>query len=581
VTDNDEEPDVDVFAYRDTNLRLGRRIRSSIGGARDATAAKSDRELDHQGRRASVAICLLFPIFYGFLALHLGQDIGFDTLNYHFFDPYWVLHDHFFDIAPALWQTYLDPVFNIPTYLLQSTLSARRASFIIAGFQGLAYIPLYIIGKQVTSRRSIAFGLAALGMLSAVAWSEIGTSFGDNFVAIFFLSSTALVGRTAGVERRYSRWTVIFAGAVGGVAAGLKLTEVPIAIGFLVAIPTLRVASLSRVASTLRYAAGLIAGFVVTYGYWGYELATRYGNPVLPFFNNIFHSKFAPLTANLDGQSTAKNLLEWLFYPLLWAFNSHLVSVISFRELSLPICELLLWIALGTRVYSYARRRVWIPMFSTQLERFLVVGTSASVLIWAHVIGLYRYITSIEMLAFVLLWVLTGSVLRGIFAVPFPTRLLNCSVAVLCAVCALTERPANWGRSPFAGRFFTVSVPRQFRRSGVTLLMLTDNPYTYIVPFLPADTDVIRIQSDPPTPYVNTLIRNRLAKASAIYITWTEVRLQPFLAENSSAWSQYGMAVVNGSCSVFSTFMGSTRKWIHFCQVSPTDSHASVVHRPN
>jgi hypothetical protein len=107
--------------------------------------------------------------------------------------------------------------------------------------------------------------------------------------------------------------------------------------------------------------------------------------------------------------------------------------------------------------------------------------------------------------------------------------------------------------------------------------MLTSNPYTYIVPFLPVDTDVIRVQAEPPTPYVNTLIRSRLEKASAIYITWTEARQQPFLAENSSDWSQYGLAVVDGSCSVFSTLMGTTRKWVHFCQVSPANSHTSAA----
>jgi hypothetical protein len=574
--DGNEDLDDDLLGYRRISLWLGRRTRPSIAEIHDGSVTQPEPELGHQGRVLSVALCLLFPIFYGLLALHLGQDIGFDTLNYHFFDPFWVLHDHFFDITPALWQTYLDPVFNIPTYLLQSELPARTASFIIAGFQGLAFIPLYVLGRQLTSRRSIAFGLAALGMLSAVAWSEIGTSFGDNIVAVFFLASLTLIGTSAGLVRQPDRWFMVLAGVVGGVAAGLKLTQVPIAIGFLIAAPTLGFVSRSRVASTLRYAAGLLVGFVATYGYWGYELATRYGNPVLPFFNNVFHSKLAPLSANLDGQSTAKNVLQCLFYPFLWAFNSHLVSVISFRELSLPICELLLWIALATRVYSYARRRIWTPMFSTQFERFLVVGTSASVLIWAHVIGLYRYITSLEMLGFVLLWVLTGSVLRGIFALPIPTRSLNCSVAVLCLVCVLTERPANWGRSPFASRFFTVSVPRQFRRSGVALLMLTDNPYTYIVPFLPTDTDVIRLPSDQTTPYVNTLIRHRLANASAIYITWTDVQLQPFLAENSSAWSQYGLVVVAGSCSVFSSFMGSTRKWVHFCQVSPANFHTSA-----
>jgi hypothetical protein len=577
VKDKDEELDDDLFEYRDTDLRLAQRKRSGIAGTPDGTALKLERDPDHQGRLPSVAICLLFPILYGFLALHLGQDIGFDTLNYHFFDPFWVLHDHFFDITPALWQTYLDPVFNIPTYLLQSSLSARRASFIIAGFQGLAFIPLYIIGRRLISRRWIALGLAALGMLSAMAWSEVGTAFGDNIVAIFFLVSLALIGRSSGLVQQPARWSVAFAGVAAGVAAGLKLTEIPIAVGFLIAISMLRFTSQTRVASTLRYAGGLLVGFVVTYGYWGFELTVRYGNPVLPFFNNIFHSKFAPVSTNLYGQSPVRDVVQWLFYPLFWAFNSHLVSVISFRELSLPICEILLWIALGIRAYSYARRRIWTPMFSTEYERFLIVGASASVLIWAHVSSGYRYITSIEMLGFVILWVLTGSVFRGIFAMPFPARLFNCSVAVLCLVCVLTERPANWGRSPFASRFFTVSVPRQFRRSGVVLLMLTGNPYTYIVPFLPTDTDVIRLAGAPPTPYVNTLVRKRLAKASAVYITWTDAQLQPFLAGSSSAWSQYGLAVVGGSCSVFSTFMGSTRKWVHFCQVSPANSHTSAA----
>jgi hypothetical protein len=578
VADSNQGPDDDFFEYRSMEqLQLGLRRPPDIAGIQNGTASQSVRELGHQTRLLSTALCLLFPIFYGFLALHLGQDIGFDTLNYHFFDPFWALHNHFFDITPALWQTYLDPVFNIPTYLLQSSLSARTASFIIAGFQGLAFIPLYLIGRRLTSRRWVALGLAALGMLSAVAWSEVGAAFGDNIVAIFFLVSLALIGRSVGLVGQPARWSIVLAGAAGGVAAGLKLTEVPIALGFLIAIPLLHFGSQTRIASTIRYSAGLLVGFIVSYGYWGYELTVRFGNPVLPFFNNVFHSKFAPLSPNLDGQSVAKNLLQCLFYPVLWAFNSHLVSVISFRELSLPICEVLLWIALGTRAYSYARRRIWTPMFSTQFERFLVVGASASVLIWAHVIGLYRYITSLEMLGFVLLWVLTGSVLRGVLAIPVSARALNASVAALCVVCVLTERPANWGRSPFTNRFFTVSVPRQFRRPGVALLMLTSNPYTYIVPFLPADTDVIRLAGAPPTAYVNTVVRNRLGKASAIYITWTDASLKPFLAANSSSWSQYGLAVVGGSCSVFSTFMGSTRKWVHYCQVSPFDSHTSVA----
>jgi hypothetical protein len=529
--------------------------------------------LNHPAR-LSTSACLLFPILYGFAALRLGQDIGFDTLNYHFANPYWVLHNHFFDLQPSQWQTYLDPIFNIPTYLLQSSLSARSASFIIAGIQGLAFIPLYLLGKQIIAQRFLALVLATLGMFGAIAWSEIGTSFGDNFVAIFFLISVTLVGRVAITTalRRSSGCSIAASGLLAGIAVGLKLSEAPIAVGFLVAIPVLLIPGFSRVGSTLRYAAGLLLGFLATYGYWGFELTTRFGNPFLPFFNNVFHSKFAPAAANLDGQSVAKGFVQWLFYPFLWAFNSHLVSVISFRELSLPICELLVWVALALRVYSCARRRVWVPMFANQFERFLVVGSCASVLIWARTIGLYRYITSIEMIGFVLIWVLLASVCRGLYPIPFPARLFRLSLAAICAICVLTERPANWGRSPFAGRFFTVSVPKQFRRPGVTLLMLTDNPYTYILPFLPAGTDAIRIQGSVPTPYVNNLIIGRLKRASAIYVTWTEEQLQPFIAANASSWSRYHLQLINGSCSVFSTFAGSKRMWVHYCQVAPLNT---------
>jgi hypothetical protein len=534
-----------------------------------------------RGAQFAIAILLaLFPILYGLVALHLGEDIGFDTLNYHYFDPYWLLSNHLSDLVPAQEQTYLSPLLNIPTYLLQRSLSGRSASFVIAAAEGTTLIPLYLLARSITSTRAFALVLAVLGMFGAIAWSEIGTSFGDNLVAIPLITSLALIAyRQTRAEPTVARgrWLIAAAGLFSGIGAGLKLAEAPVMLGYLIAVPLLEKSARARIATTLSYLAGAIAGIGISYGYWAYEMTARFGNPFLPFFNNVFHSRFAPIAKNVDERFIPHGFLELVFYPIVWSLHPHRAEEVGFRELSLPVCEVLLLLAVAIRIYRLARTRSWQPLFATTLERFVVVGATASVLIWADVFGIYRYLTPIEMLGFILMWVLTRSVLSGLSLVPLDRRVLAAAFMILCIACVVTEQPANFGRAGFGAKYFAVSVPKPLRTANNAVLMLGVEPYGYVVPFLPPSTDVMRLQGSlVPTTYTNGLIASRLQHASSIFIIWMSVLRRPvFLRENATEWTNYGLSIVAKSCSAFKTERGDERAYVRYCRLSRGTAPAS------
>src|SRR4051812_35601818 len=73
--------------------------------------------LDHP--RAPLIAALLMPLLFGFLSLALGQDDNWDLRNYHWYNPYALLNGRLqIDMAPAQWQSYFNPLIDVPYYLL-------------------------------------------------------------------------------------------------------------------------------------------------------------------------------------------------------------------------------------------------------------------------------------------------------------------------------------------------------------------------------------------------------------------------------------------------------------------------------
>ncbi len=67
-----------------------------------------------------IFITLVGVISASLFANYLGQDMGPDLVNYHFYSGYLALHKSrlLTDIIPANIQTYLNPYIYVPYYLL-------------------------------------------------------------------------------------------------------------------------------------------------------------------------------------------------------------------------------------------------------------------------------------------------------------------------------------------------------------------------------------------------------------------------------------------------------------------------------
>ncbi len=152
--------------------------------------------------RAIPVLLGLMPLASGAVALWLGQDIGWDFRNYHWYNAYAFLTGRTasgIDLAPAQGQTYFNPLLDLPLYMLGTHLSARLAAFVMACVQGLNVIPLYLLARHALvipgarRKQAACFLLAVLGMTGSAALGETGTAFNDNLTSLGIFTSALLV----------------------------------------------------------------------------------------------------------------------------------------------------------------------------------------------------------------------------------------------------------------------------------------------------------------------------------------------------------------------------------------------------
>jgi hypothetical protein len=539
-------------------------------------------------RRFVVLTCIAFAPAYALVGHLLGQDVDWDLINYHFFDPFWVLSNHMQDIAPAYLQTYYNPLVDIPFYLAARSQPAWMVGAGIALIQSLSFPLVYVIARNFVRSRPLCLMLAALGMFTSGAVMEIGFDMGDTIVAPFFLASVALgirAVRVSGVEpvtvgsrteRRRSRvgpvafWPIASAGAVAGVGAGLKLSAIPLAIGAVVAFVGISGSIVRRVRAGLMAAAGLLAGLVVSYGWWGYEMTARFGNPIFPYLNQVFRSRYAPLVSGTDPTGKPHGLGELLVYPFVWTADPPRVGIAGFRELTGPLLEAMLVLLVVKSIVGAVRQRAWPPLFGSDPERYLVTFAVVSYFVWVSVFGLYRYFIAVEMLA----WILIIVIGRRLIGDLLPKRAMAVLFAVALVVVLGTERVGLLPRPWWSPRYFTVAIPPALRDHRAAFLLFDSNPEGYLIPFFPSQDFFGRIQDTiSSTVPVQEQIKRQLTRYHTVYALWTD----PLTGYSSDAqlvesrdwlWHHYGFNVEPDSCVHFSASVGPVGQGVHVCRLT-------------
>lgn len=450
--------------------------------------------------RAPAIAAWTIPVLFGLLSVCLGQDRNWDLRNYHWYNAYALLNGRLdMDLAPAQWQSYFNPLIDLPYYLLATSLPGPVVGFIMGWVHGLNFVLLLAIARKLLgagpggadSTTRLPLLLAGVGTCGAGFLSQLGNTMGDNLTALLVLGSLLLVlggwdrlvlrsGRAAGL--------LLLSGLLMGLGTGLKLTNAPYAVALCAALLTVPAAWSRRLFLALMQGIGVLAGIIITAGYWWLEMWERFGNPLFPQFNNIFRSPLAQQLGVIDNHHMPHSLLEALFWPFVFAVQTVRVSEIP---LKLTVVPLLYALALLFLVFLLRKRVVGNPITPLPPRtRFLLLFGLVAYLLWMKLFGIYRYLVPLELLAPLMVWLLVASMAPPGYAARIGGWLL-------AAATLLVFPFVTWGHAGWAGwssRSLDADVP-PIARPADTIVFTAhgDPPMGWLATFYPRDVRVIAL----------------------------------------------------------------------------------------
>ena len=423
-----------------------------------------------------------------FYALSRGQDANWDQLNYHLAVPFLLLHGQLWDsVAPAGIQSYFNPLIFLPGYWVVTHLPPIAASLVFASEQAVAFMIAgwicLTLAPPTREGRWMAIGGFVLCLTSPMALSEAGTTDTDVITAIPVLLAYYLL-----MTRESARSPLracLFAGVLLGAAGALKLTNLLFVFG----VPGFLLAGTQpwrqRLALLATTALATVAAFLLLAAWWHVQLWQRFGNPVFPYYNNIFRSPDFPATPLVDPRFGMKSAWDLLRFPLYW-----LVGGSPTPSLKSPAAEVdprdarfvlviigLACLTIASTIRPNLRRRVLAHPASGLLFAWVAVYV-----VWLAAFGIHRYMIALE--------ILTGAVLLWLFLQIGNARLRHALLAATCLATVIVLHVPSWERLPFAAHWRTIAA-ETIPLSGRPLIFLADLPTAFVSASLPTSASYV------------------------------------------------------------------------------------------
>jgi hypothetical protein len=420
-----------------------------------------------------------------------GKDESWDFRNYHWYIPYAFLNHRLgFDIAVAHQATYYNPFLDTPFYWLATHVRAWLALGTLGAIQGASVVPLYFLVRSlllIDHRRLVAAILALICMLGSLNLYLAGSTYYDNVMSLFVLSSLALIVITREELATGSLWRgaliSFLAALLTGSAVGLKLPEAPFALGFAAALAILPGDARHRSTRLLAGALGGIAGFVLFEGYWMTEMARLTGNPIFPYFNEYFHSPLALAAPYRDMRFLPRSFQHQLLFPLLFSLDWRVADDLPFHDYRVGVAYVL---EIASLPFLLFMRRREDRIVETGIATALFVFSAVSYIFWLKMFAIYRYILLLEMLAPLL-------IVAAIGLLPVPTRARLLTAAAVLLWILTTTRAILPERAPVTDPYVQVSLPSIPHPDHTLILMTGEAPLGYLAPSLPPQIPILRV----------------------------------------------------------------------------------------
>lgn len=430
----------------------------------------------------------------GLISLWNGQDASYDILNYHLYNAYAFLTGRGgTDIIPGGGYNFFNPLVSIPYYLLFTKLAAypRLVSF-LSGYAWAvcAFFAVKIVFSVFKKNTIYTYIACVLGLAGVSAFSLAGSGNGDLQTAMFMLASIYCLTR----ERKIA-W---LAGFLAGVGLGLKFTNGPVIAGIGIAALFLFAREKGFWKNIILFSLCFGGGFLLTNGYFMYELYTKYQNPFFPFFNNIFKSPMFAFEAGTDPNFLPSSWTERLMLTFAWTRNTLSSGGYPFRDMKLALAVPFAFLLLLDIIF-WGKKNYYETFYKHKLTAVLLFVTVTYVF-WIKMFGTLRYFVTADFLHGIILAAAAARFLRFRYA-----KYVFAALAVF--LLAYTRYPEMYENPSYsektiimddtkiedgsfvliAGRFsyfIPYSNPRAVYAGGLTLdeLIYGSEPYFYVFP---------------------------------------------------------------------------------------------------
>jgi len=507
--------------------------------------------------RINLALLALAPVLFAVLGVALGKKTGWDLHNYHWYNPFALLNDRFaMDVGVGHHATYYNPLSDVPLYLIGSWLPSWTVGAFLGAMAGVAVALLGAIAYQALRlhndfyRSMAAAGLALLGAIGAGAWQEIGDPANDIPAAIgIFAALWLLLSRSERLiaPDRASLRIVALAGALCGMSVGLKLTTAPFALGLIAVAACIGGGFKVRFTRTTLFGIGALFGMLACSGFWMWRMWEFSGNPLFPYFNDIFKSPLILADNYRDLNFRPKDIVEYLMFPFLFSSDSHHVSESSFRDLRVAALYVLLPIAAVFMLGKPVRDDI----VDVRKAKLLFVFAAVSYFAWSAVFGIYRYLIPLEMIAPVLIACVAA-------LLPMPGRRFALFAAVVVSL-QLFVRVDLSDRQSWRGPYVQVHVPPLATTNNM-VLMTGHEPMAYVIPSFPREIPFVRIDSwlvhgsDRTTGLARSMRARVAAHTGSLWVLFAPLETQAML----DALRNYDLALRPDSCRPVTSNVGVT-----------------------
>jgi hypothetical protein len=413
------------------------------------------------------------------LASRTSSDADWDLRNYHLYNAHALITGRFWsDIAAAQIQTFLSPLTDIVIGAIRERLNATPVLCNVAlsiphgVAAALAFLlTLRVIPGELAGRAPLALLATLASAAGAAGYPTLATSMSEMLAACCILAGLLLLTS----ETMPIRLSAALAGVLFGIAAGLKLTAAPYGVAASVALLAAPCrARLRRLPSVTAFVLAGLAAAALVGGPWWLLLCRHFGNPILPFLNQVFHSPFVDPRPFTDDRFLPRGPVMALAYPFYWAAHARaLVSELPVRDPRFAIA----YVAVAT-LAARALRRPSGGDGSSRTGTMLVLFFAVSFALWEMQFSVLRYLATLELLSGAVVLV----ALRPLLIRPGIRAPVALGVVGLCAVVQAATVYPDWGR--MAGKQpMLVRLPAL--EANALVVLLDPAPMAYLADLLP------------------------------------------------------------------------------------------------